>query len=413
MEKKQSWDWNTDLKEIPVGEWKARFNWVEELNISPDGENIASVVNVDEAAFKICVNGHVGDTEYEKIWSLKSLPDNGFAAFVCADEEWTLIVNGQEWSSWFDFIWDLHITPDGKHMGFAFQKEGEYGMAIDGLPWNRVYSNMAGMTLSNTGTSAAVVQVVPMKAADVDGFKQGLFSVAVNGNTFHNTFLNIWDISFDRAGQNLAAGIRLDREAYTIVKNDVIWDRKFQGVWKPIFSNSGNVLAPVRDAGKWKLFMDNEPFWKKGYDQLWKITPSPANNDVATIVANHFGKWSVAVNDKVWKMTCDTMISDILYSDNGSCLVAVLKDKGLWNLAVNQTPWNLSADKVFTPCISPDGYLVAVVVEKKGKFHLVVNNKIIAGNYDLMTTPVFSPDQSKILIKGVEKGVYKRRVISI
>ncbi len=413
MEEQQSWDWNTNLKEIPVGEWKTRFNWVEEFNISPDGENIASIVNVDEAVFKICVNGDVGDMEYEKIWSLKSLPDNGFAALVCADEEWTLTVNGQEWSNRFDFLWDLQMTPDGKHMGLAFQKDEEYGMVIDDLPWDQVYANMTGMALSKAGTCAAVVQVAPMKAADVDGFKKGLFSVALNGNASDQRFLNIWDISFDQTGQNLAAGIRLDREAYTIVNNDIIWDRRFQGVWKPIFSNLGNVLAPVRDDGKWKLFKDNEPFWKKGYDQLWKITPSPANNDVAAIVANSFGKWSVAVNDTVWNMGCDTMISDIFYSDNGSCLVAVFKDKGYWDLAVNQTPWNLCADKVFTPSISPDGSLVAVVVEQQGKYHLVVNNKRIASNYDFLTNPVFSPDQSKILIKGIEKGVYKRRVISL
>jgi len=413
MEEKQSWDWNTTLKEIPVGEWKARFNWVEEFNISPDGENIASIVNVDEAAFQICVNGEVGTDEYEKIWNLKSLPDNQFSAFVCADEEWTLIVNGREWSSRFDFIWDFHITPDGRHLGLAFRKEEEYGMAIDDLPWDNKYTNMTGMTLSNTGTSAAVVQVAPMKAADVHGFKQGLYSIALNGHAFSRTFLNIWDLGFDPTGTNLTAGIRLDREAYTIAVNDTIWDRKFQGVWKPIFSHSGNVLAPVRQAGNWRLFQDGEPLWAKGYDQLWKITPSPANDEVAAIVATPFGKWGVAVNDRAWNMSCDTMISNIVYSDNGSCLVAVLKNKGYWDLAVNDSCWNLSADKVFPPAVSSDGTLVAVVLEKQGKYHLALNNKIITENYDFMTTPVFSPDQSKILVKGIEHGIYKRRVISI
>ena len=55
MEEKQSLDWNTDLKEIPVKEWETRFNWVEEPCISPDGEQIASVVNVDDMVFGICV----------------------------------------------------------------------------------------------------------------------------------------------------------------------------------------------------------------------------------------------------------------------------------------------------------------------------------------------------------------------
>lgn len=413
MEEKQSWDWDTDLKEIPVGEWKDRFNWVEEFNVSPDGESIASIVNVDEAAFKICVNGEVWESEYEKIWGLKPLLDNGFAAFVYGDEEWTLTVNDTEWSNRFDFVWNFQITPDGKHIGFAFQKDTEYGMVVNDLPWDQVYANMSGMVLSDIGTSAAVVQVGPMAAADIDAFKKGMFSIAVNGNAFDKTFLNIWDISFDRTGRNLASGVRLNREAYTIAQNDIIWDRTFQAVWKPVFSHSGNVLAPVRDAGKWRLFRDNDLFWKKGYDQLWKITLSPSNDDIAAIVAVSFGKWSVAVNDTVWNMTCDTMISDIFYSDNGACLVAVLKDKGFWNLSVNQSLWHLAADKLFAPCLSPDGSLVAVVIEKQGRYHLVVNNKIIAGNYDFITNPVFSPDQTKILVKGIEKGVYKRRVISI
>jgi hypothetical protein len=413
MEKQQPWDWNTDLKEIPVGEWKTRFNWVEEFNISPDGEHIASIVNVDEMAFKICMNGEVQDAEYEKIWSLRPLPDNKFAAFVYNDDEWTLIVNNTEWSNKFYFIWDLQISSQGKHIGFAFQKDSEYGMVVDDCPWNKVYTNMSGMTLSDNGFSAAVVQVSSMAAADVDAFKKGLFSTAVNGSAFNKTFLNIWDITFDQTGHNLASSVRLDREAYTIAQNDIIWDRTFQAVWKPQFLNSGKVLAPVRDAGKWKLFQDNEPFWEKGYDQIWKITPSPANDDIAAIVSLSYGKWTVAVNDRVWNISCDTMICDIFYSNNGSCLVALLKNKGVWNLAVNQTLWNLCADKLFTPCISPDGSLVAVVIEKQGKYHLIVNNKISVSNYDFITSPVFSPDQSKILVKGIEKGIYKRRVLSV
>jgi len=413
MENEASWDWNTDLKEIPVEEWKERFNWVEDFHVSPDGESVASIVNVDEAAFQICVNGEVWDTEYEKIWGLKSLPDNGFSALVYDGEEWTLTQNGTEWSGRFDFIWDFQVTPDGKHLGLAFQKDSEYGMVVNDLPWDRTYTNMAGMTLSDTGTSAAVVQVAPMKAADVDSFKQGLFSVALDGTAFDHSFLNIWDLSFDATGQHLAWGARLNREAYTIARDDIIWDRTFQGVWKPVFLNSGKVLAPVREGGKWKLFRDNEPFWKKGYDQLWRITLSPVKDDIAAVVADSFGKWTVAVNDRAWDLTCDTMISDIFYSADGSCLAAVFKHKGFWDLAVNQTPWTLLADKIFTPGISPDGSRVAVVIEKQGKYHLTLNNRIIAGNYDFLTAPVFSPDGSKILVKGIEKGIYKRRILSV
>jgi len=166
MGNEESWDWNTDLKEIPVEEWKERFNWVEDFYVSPDGESIASIVNVDETVFQVCVNGEVWDTEYEKIWGLRSLPDKGFSALVYDGEEWTLTRDGEEWSGRFDFIWDFQVTPDGKHLGIAFQKDSEYGMVIDDLPWDQVHTNMAGMTLSDTGTSAAVVQVAPKPNSD-------------------------------------------------------------------------------------------------------------------------------------------------------------------------------------------------------------------------------------------------------
>lgn len=29
MNEKTSWDWETELKEIPFDEWKTRFNWVQ------------------------------------------------------------------------------------------------------------------------------------------------------------------------------------------------------------------------------------------------------------------------------------------------------------------------------------------------------------------------------------------------
>ncbi len=56
MTHEQSWDWSTDLKEIPIKEWNDRFNWVEDYCISPDGESIAAIVNIDEMLFSVCEN---------------------------------------------------------------------------------------------------------------------------------------------------------------------------------------------------------------------------------------------------------------------------------------------------------------------------------------------------------------------
>ncbi|WP_022664184.1 electron transfer complex subunit TmcD [Desulfospira joergensenii] len=412
MEEKESWDWSTDLKEIPVKEWETRFNWVEEPCISPDGERVASIVNVDEMVFGICENGEVWEGEYEKAWSLKALPNNQFIACVCQDEEWTLAVNGEEWENRFDFIWDLQVSSDGAHIGLAIQRDSEYGMAVNDKPWETLYENLSGAVMGETGATAGVVQVESMGAADVDAFKKGIFSVALNGKAFDKKFLNAWDISFDRKNQSLAWGVRIDRERYTIAVNGTPWTHEFQSVWKPVFAGEGqSVLAPVRHGGKWKLFKDDKVFWETGYQQLWHVTQS--EDKIAAIVAPSYGKWSVAQDDRVWPLTIDTMIREIRYSEDGSSLVAVVKDKDFWTLIKDGSKWKLSCDKVFAPVISADGSILAAAVEKQGRWFVAANDELITGPYDCMADPVISPDNSKVLVKGIENGVYKRRIIAL
>lgn len=197
MEENASWDWHTELKEIPVKEWHSRFNWVQAPRVSRDGECIAAIVNQDDMAFTVCVNGKVWDRGYEKAWSLTPYSDNGFAAFVARDEEWTVAVNGEEWSNWCDFIWQMMVSPDGKVLGAAFQTDSQYGVMVNDTPWETGYENLNGAVMAPDGTSAAVVQVASMAAADVDVFKNGIFSVACNGTSGDHRFLNVWDISFD------------------------------------------------------------------------------------------------------------------------------------------------------------------------------------------------------------------------
>jgi hypothetical protein len=94
--------------------------------------------------------------------------------------------------------------------------------------------------------------------------------------------------------------------------------------------------------GKWHLYKNDTPFWTQDYDQLWHLTLSPEGGRVAAIVSTPFGRWTVAVNDRVWPVSWDTMVSDIHFSKDGSCLAAVYKHKGVWDLAVNQTPWHMA-----------------------------------------------------------------------
>lgn len=412
-EEKTSWDWHTDVKEIPVKEWESRFNWVQTPQVTRDGERIAAIVNLDEMAFNVCVNGEIWEDEYEKVWCLTPFSDNAFAAFVAKDEEWTMNVNGTQWSNWSDFIWDMKISPAGDFLGAAFQTDSEYGVIVNDVPWENRYENLTGAVMAPNGTSAAVVQMESMAAADVDAFKKGVFCVARNGEAQGPRFLNAWDISFDAEAQKIACTVRVDREAYTIFQNDTIWDNRFESAWKPVFLDEKTLVAPVRINGKWQLYKNNAPFWATAYDQLWHLAVSPAGDDIAAIVSTPYGRWTVAVNDRVWPHSWDTMVSDIHFSQDGSCLAAVYKNKGVWDLAVNQTPWQMGADKVFVPSISKDGSVVAVIMEKNGTCQLMVNNRVTASGFRFIADPVISPDGSQVMLKAIENGVYKRQIFRV
>ena len=412
MKEIQTWDWQTPVKEMPIQEWADRYNWAEEPCITPDGESVASIVNLDEMAFGICVNGDLWEGEYEKAWSLKAFGDNRLAAAVCQDEEWQLLVDGAPWSNTFDFLWNLQFSPDGDHVGLAYQKDMEYGMAVDDTLWDEGFENITGSLLGPGGNCAAVVQAESMAAADVEAFARGIFGVAVNGQCPEQRFFNAWDLSFAPNGRDLAWAVRIDRETYGIAVNGKVWDNKFQAVWRPEFCiTESGVIAPVRAGGKWRLYKDDAPLWDGTYENVWQLQASPSGRDIAAVVAVKFGLWSVAENDRPWSLIWDTMVRDLIYSDDGKSLAAVFKDKGHWGLAVNDRAWTLSCDKIFTPSMSRDGSVVAVSFEKEGRWYTAVNDKVVTGPAQAMADPVVSPDGEAVLVKGVEDGVYKRRVV--
>ncbi len=252
MEDKTSWDWDTELKEVPFDEWRSRFNWVQTPQVSHNGEGIAAVVNLDEMAFNVCVNGEVWEEEYEKAWSLTPVSGSGFAAFVARDEEWTLAVNGQEWSHRCDFIWQLMKSPDGQSLGAAFQADSEYGIIVNDTPWDNRFENLTGAVMAADGTSAAVVQMISTPGADVTAFREGVFSVARNGVPEDLRFLNIWDISFDSSGRQIGYGVRTNREPI------------------PLFR-----MAPCGKTGSNRC--GNRSFWMKNL--FWPRSVSTANGN--------------------------------------------------------------------------------------------------------------------------------------
>lgn len=160
MEDINSWNWETGSRDIAdINQWKDTFNWVEEPYVSPNGENIAAIVNLAEGEFNVCINGEPWETIYDKIWHLRFAPDGRLTAVVSEMGEWTVAVDGNPWENKFGYVWNVLFSADGRHIAAAVQQDMAYCMAIDDVPWLQTYPNMTNPTLSIDGThSAASVQ---------------------------------------------------------------------------------------------------------------------------------------------------------------------------------------------------------------------------------------------------------------
>ena len=73
--------------------------------------------------------GKYGKPQFEKIYNLRFSPDGRLTALVSQDMEWTVAVDGNPWETWFGFVWNLMFSPDGAHIGTAYEQDMEYAVS--------------------------------------------------------------------------------------------------------------------------------------------------------------------------------------------------------------------------------------------------------------------------------------------
>jgi hypothetical protein len=410
MKNKDSWDWETDSKEVPIGEWREKYNWIEDIHVSPDGEKVASIVNIDDAEFGICENGSISEGVFEKAWSLKYAPNGDSVCFVANDDEWTVFTCGDVWEETFDYIWDMKISYDGSHIGASVQRDGKYGMVVNDSAWENMHENIAGTIMGDKGNTAGVVQVDSLNQADIEGFNTGIFAVALDGNLISDKHMNIWDLSINCKGTEVAYSIRKNRTDYSIGRNKSEWSSLFQCSWKPEFTVNNSVIAPVKQ-GDWSLYKDDKKLWNNNFLQITKL--ATFDDNISAVVSDKYGMWAISENDNMWDLRCDKIITDLYYSDDGKSLVSVFKDKDHWDVAINNSRWNLKADKLWRPVVSNNNEFAATRIEMDGKYYLVVNGTLYKTGFDMIFEPEISPDSSKILLKVLDGDTYNRFVLSL
>ena len=419
MRDSESWDWQARKRVVTkLADVLGGFSRVDELAVSPDGETLAAVGKTPDDDFAVCLNGKVWPDKYELAWYLRYSLSGNLIVLARIEDEWTVVKNGVSWENRFEYAWNPVFGADGDTVGTAYKREFLYGVAIDDKPWEEGKQAMRDFCLSPDGRSAAAtIQLEALKEADVSGFFEGNWSLAVDGRVWNNKFINVWNPVFSENGKSVAAEVRTSNTEYSIAVNGETWPERFGGVWPPAFHPDGSVFAPVRHEGSWRLFRDGKPAWDGRYNQMWHQRVAPGGHRVAAVVSPEFGKWTIAVDDKPWDRKFPEMVLAPLFSPDGKRVAALVKENDLWAIAVDGLVTGDFYDMVWAPTFSPCGrHVLAKARTNDGLFVLVDGKQ--AGNhagkpYERLWDPAFSPDGKSVLLRYIEDGNYCRQVLPV
>ena len=229
MPKQDNWNWGTEKKLVAdLNEIRSRFAIVYELTASPDGERIAVPVAQEVDNLQVCVNGEPWEGVFEKAWNLLFAPDGRLVALVRVNDEWTVAVEGQLWKERYEFAWNVKLNPAGDAIAVQVKNNGMYSLCLNGKTWEKGFLSLRDYALSPDGKRmAATVQVEELPEADIFKFLQGTWSVVVDETTWKKNYLNAYAPVFSADSKSVAAEVRTDATAYTIGKDEALWEQTF------------------------------------------------------------------------------------------------------------------------------------------------------------------------------------------
>lgn len=215
MAPKAQWDWSVGSKTVvDLATNNDEVAWREESHASPDGEQVAAVVRTTDETYTVQVNDTLWESQFDRVWYLRYSPDGRLTALV-NDGDWKLCVDEEAWEEGYGFVWNTLFSEDGSVIACSVSDSMQYGMIKDGEIWPNLFANANNFVLSADGAhTAAAVQTEPLGQAEIFKFKQGVFSVAVDGEPWERNFVNVWTPSHQpqrhpRSGPSAAEPLRI------------------------------------------------------------------------------------------------------------------------------------------------------------------------------------------------------------
>ena len=162
MDDRNNWNWEPEVREIADAAPLPGCDRQEEWQASPDGESMAAVVVQDDGTFAVRRNDALWEVRAEKIYRCLFAPDNRLTALARLDGEWALMVDDAEVGEHADYYWGTMFSPGGA-IAVPMQTGMEYGVMLDGKPWENLYTSATDFAVSANGRStAAVVQTASL-----------------------------------------------------------------------------------------------------------------------------------------------------------------------------------------------------------------------------------------------------------
>jgi hypothetical protein len=408
-----AWDWQAGTREVARLPSFANGQSILELRPSPDGEQLATIVEQGPDRLRAQLDSEVFEPELEKAWHLRFLSDGRPWLLARVDDEWTVMVGGRLWDERWEFAWNPRVSANGRALAVQIKRDMQYAVAVDGKPWAESFVSIRDYALSDDGTRvAAAAQLEELPEADIFKFLEGTWTMVVDGVPWKQRFLNVYAPTVAPDGSSVVAEVRTGITEYTVARDDTAWRETFGCVWEPRFRGQ-RVLVPARRGGGWTLVEDGAPLWAGSYVQLWNHAVSPDQSRVAATVATRYGRWTIAVDDAPWPIELTDMVGPPRWSPAGDRVATVTKADNRWGVAVDGRVWPETWDMVWEPAFSPDGAAVVAKVERAGQYTCVVDGRPWSESFSHLWEPVFSPDSKHLLVRGVQDGSYVRHVVPV
>lgn len=384
-----------------------------ELVVNSLGDKIATVVEDEEGQRFIWVNGKTIDEPFERVNLLQFTPNGDLIASVQKDGLWTVWKEGVLWEEFFEYLWNLKTDNSGQKVLANVKIDGNYTVCVDGIPWSHSFYDTRDLFVSPTGAKVATyVRLENYPVLEIFNFAKGMWSLAVNDVFWDKKFLALFGCCFSPKETRVATAVRLTDRSFTIVVDNVCWEKSFYQVWEPRFLDENQVVAPVKTSRGWELYCNGSPFWERSFTQLWNLKVFPEKKRVAAIVALELGKWTLAVDGKTWKPTFGQMVLEPHFSPDGERIAALVRHKDRWGLVVDEVCWDLVWERIGDPVFSPKGSKIAAKAEKDGGYYLLVENKVLDGPYTYLWDPVFL-EEDTLLIRGIKEKSYFTKEIKV